>query len=165
MPSNFAVQAEQQLNLRLITMMPHKVKQIITDILLGKKNITHPKLQDRFFASIGRAEHFGARIFGASISSSKDCNQCGLCMRNCPKKNIRMLNGSPKFGFDCMWCLKCIYACPRNALSPRILKNAVLKNSFDLKTMSEMAQQNEHEIECKSSRSILRQGVIDYLMK
>jgi ferredoxin len=165
MPSNFAVQAEQQLNLRLITMMPHKVKQIITDILLGKKNITHPKLQDRFFASIGRAEHFGARFFGASISPSKDCNQCGLCMRNCPKKNIRMLNGSPKFGFDCMWCLKCIYACPRNALSPRILKNTVLKNSFDLKTMSVMAQQNEHEIECKSSRSILWQGVIDYLMK
>ncbi len=163
MPSNFATQAEEQLNLDLITVMPLKVEQIISDILSGEKNITRPKLQDRFFASVGRAEHLGAKIFGVSISASKECNQCGLCIRNCPKKNIRMNDETPKFGFDCMWCLKCIYACPQKALSPRVLKFAVLKNGFDLRMMSEMAYQHQRETDNTPTRNALWQGVIDYL--
>jgi ferredoxin len=163
MPSNFALQVEQQLNLNLITIMPQKTKKIINDILSSKKNTTHPKLQDRFFASFGRAEHFGARFFGASIHASKACNQCGLCIRNCPKRNIRMKNGMPMFGFCCLWCMKCIYSCPRKALSPRILKFSVLKNGFDLKTMNKLAQQDGNKIEYNSTRNVLWQGVIDYL--
>lgn len=163
MPSNFAIQAEQDLNSSLIAIMPQRVKQIISDILSGKKNISHPKLQDRLFATIGKAEHLGAKFWGRSIHSSKDCNKCGLCIRNCPKKNIQMKNGKPKFGFRCMWCLKCIYSCPQKALSPRILKFTVLKNGFDLEKLSEMSYQNRNEKEYQSHRSALWQGVIDYL--
>jgi len=165
MPSNFATQAEQSLNYSLITVMPQRVKHIITDILSGKEKFFRPKLQDRFFAAFGKAEHLGATFVGRSIRSSKACNKCGLCIRNCPKKNIQMKNGMPKFGFRCIWCLKCIYACPQKALSPRILKSIILKNGFDLEKMSKMSHQNLDEKDYKSHRSAIWQGVIDYLYK
>lgn len=163
MPSNFATQAEKQINLKLLSVMPKKVSQIIADLLSGKKNLTTPKLQDRFFASIGKAEHLGAKFFGVSIHASKQCNQCGLCVRNCPNKNIKMKDKMPKFGFHCLWCLKCIYACPQKALSPRILKFAVLKDGFNIDQLKKEAQRNEDTIKNNSSKNSLWKGVIDYI--
>lgn len=163
MPSNFALQAKEQLNLNLITVLPKKVNKIITDILSLEINITEPKLQDRFFRLLGNAEHLGSRLFGVSIHSSKACNQCGLCIRNCPKRNIQIKNGVPKFGFNCLWCMKCIYACPRMALSPRIMKFTVLKNGFDIKKMYEISIRNDNDMEYITTHNILWQGVIDYL--
>ena len=163
MPSNFLLQAKQQLNFDLINILPQKVNKIIADIMSGKKNILHPKLQDRILAFFGKTEHFGASMFGVSIHASKACNQCGLCVRNCPKKNIRMKNGRPKFGFRCLWCLKCIYSCPRKALIPRILKFSVLKRGFDIKQMNKVASQETFNSEHSYSQNILWQGVINYL--
>lgn len=163
MPSNFAIQADQQLNFDLIRVLPQKVKQIISDILSGKKNITRPKLQDRFLFKLGKAEHFGASLFGATLHATNTCNQCGLCIRNCPKHNIRMVNKRLKFGFGCIWCMKCIYSCPRKALSPRVLKFTVLKDGFDMKKMVKIANQNDNSKKPKYSQNILWQGVIDYL--
>ncbi|MFA9465265.1 MAG: 4Fe-4S dicluster domain-containing protein [Velocimicrobium sp.] len=123
----------------------------------------HPKLQDKILAFFGKAEHIGASIFGVSIHASKDCNQCGLCVRSCPKKNIRMKNGKPKFGVHCLWCLKCIYSCPRKALMPRIMKFSVLKSGFNIKHMTKIASQESFNPEHSYSQNILWQGVINYL--
>lgn len=165
MPSNFAVQAEQNINLSLLNVLPHKVQYIISDILSGEKNIIVPKLQDRCFAVIGKMEQIGARFFGALIRASKRCNQCGLCIHSCPKKNIKLVNGLPKFGFRCMFCLKCIYHCPMKALTPMIMKFTVLKNGFDLGKMCKLAGKENVNIGAnyKLQKDILWQGVIDYL--
>lgn len=163
MPSNFAVQAEKQLNLDLIHILPQKVNKIITDIMSGKKNILRPKLQDRIFAFLGKGEHFGAGLFAVFIYASDSCNKCGLCVRNCPKNNIRMKNGMPKFGVHCLWCMKCIYSCPRKALRPRIFKFSVLKKGFNIKQMIKEASQESCNQEHGYSKNILWQGVIDYL--
>ncbi|HEX3037704.1 MAG TPA: EFR1 family ferrodoxin [Oscillospiraceae bacterium] len=163
MPSNFAIQAKQQLNLDLINILPQKVNKIIGDIMSGKKNILHPKLRDRIFAFWGNAEHFGAGLFALSIHASNTCNQCGLCVKNCPKKNIRMKNGRPKFGSHCLWCMKCIYSCPRKALRTRIFKFAVLKKGFNIKQMAKEASQKSCNQKHGYSNDILWQGVINYL--
>lgn len=162
MPSNFAIQADEKLNLALIRIMPERVSQIIQDVLAGNKNITHPKLLDKLLAAFSIAEHIGAKLFGASIHASESCSGCALCVRECPKKNIRMKNGKPTFGFHCLWCMKCIYACPCKALSPRLLKFTVLKVGFDLKKMNRKAEQNS-DINYKFARNILWQGAIDYI--
>lgn len=128
----------------------------------GEKKINAPKRLDRILARIGKAETIGARFFGASIRASKQCNHCGLCAQNCPMQNIAMKQGCPKFGFHCLMCLKCIYACPQKALSPRILKFVVLKKGYDLTEMSKNAQ-----LPCKIKYSNAPnkhwQGIIDYL--
>lgn len=135
MPSNFAIQAEESLNLELVRVLPKRIHEIVEDIIRGKRRQTKPYRLDKFLSVIGKAEHLGAGFFGWTIYASDKCNRCGVCVRNCPVKNIRMKNGRPKFTFHCIWCMKCIYACPHNALSPRILSFLVLKKGFNIKKM------------------------------
>ncbi len=163
MPSNFATQAEQTINYGLLNILPEKVSHIIANIISGQKRITKPILKDRFFSSIGRAEHIGARFFGASIHANSSCTKCNLCINNCPNKNIKMVKGAPRFGFNCTWCLKCIYSCPCNSLSPGILKFAILKDGFDIKKMKEAAAQYTDQVEISKKQSTLWKGVADYL--
>jgi len=163
MPSNFAIQAEQQLNLDLINILPLKVNKIIIDIMSGKKNVLHPELQDRIFAFLGKGEHLGAGLFAISIRASSPCNQCGLCVQNCPKHNIQMKNGRPKFGIHCLWCMKCIYSCPHKALRPRIFQFSVLKKGFDIKQITKQARKESCNQKHDYSKNILWQGVINYL--
>jgi ferredoxin len=48
---------------------------------------------------------------------SSMCIGCGTCVKVCPKRNIRMLDGRPQFGTDCLQCLACLQYCPQEAIS------------------------------------------------
>lgn len=162
MPSNFGVETPDELSVRLINILPVKLKSITEDILSGNSNTIQPKLQDRLFAAAGRVEHFGAKFFGRFIHVSDSCNGCGQCVKNCPKENIRIHNGKIKFGFKCIWCLKCIYGCPCRAISPGILKFSVLENGFDINRVKRLADENRDDVS-KEISSTMWNGVIDYL--
>ena len=164
MPSNFAVQAERSINLSLMRALPGKVERIVEGILSGGERLTRPQVQDRLFAVLGRGEHVGARLFGASIRASKDCNLCGLCVENCPAGNIRCQDGRLKFGFRCIMCMKCIYRCPHHALAPRLGKFVVLKDGYDLHKLK-VEGETLQEPELLPEKSRAWQGVIDYLKK
>jgi flavodoxin/ferredoxin len=163
MPSNFATQVEPHLNRALLTVLPEKLETIINDLLEGKKRLTVPKTKDRLITVIGVAEHLGGNIFGKNLYATSDCNQCGLCVKNCPKKNIKMVNGRPKFGWRCMWCLKCIYACNRRAILPGIMKSIILKDGYDIRTMSRLAAKESRQEEYKSKSGDPWEGVMKYL--
>ena len=44
------------------------------------------------------------------------CIGCGQCERLCPRGNIRMVNGRPQIGTDCIQCLGCLQYCPKQAI-------------------------------------------------
>lgn len=163
MPSNYGTPTPQVLADKLLTILPRKVNLVIMDILDGKQNITTPKKQDRIFTSLGKMEHIGAKFFGASIHASDHCSHCGICVKNCPQKNIHLHNGIPKFGFACIWCMKCIYACPSKALSPRILKSVILKNGYNLKEMYKKVNKEAPSVQHENFEKKLWKGVINYL--
>lgn len=163
MPSNFATQAEPHLNLALLTVLPERLETIINDLLEGKKRLTVPKTKDRLITAFGVAEHLGGNLFGKNLYATSDCNQCGLCVKNCPKKNIKMVNGRPKFGWRCMWCLKCVYACNRRAILPGIMKSIILKDGYDIRTMSRLAAKESRQEEYKSKSGDPWEGVMKYL--
>ena len=48
---------------------------------------------------------------------SSMCVGCGTCAKVCPKDNIRMIDGKPQFGTDCLQCLACLQYCPQEAIS------------------------------------------------
>nr|WP_315024827.1 EFR1 family ferrodoxin [uncultured Aminipila sp.] len=162
MPSNFATPTPDELAIRLINILPLKVKSIISHILSNNHDMIEPEFQDRIFAAAGRAEHVGAKVFGRFIHVSDSCNGCRQCIKNCPKENISLHNGKVKFGFKCIWCLKCIYDCPCRALSPGIVKSSVLKNGFDINRVKEMANENSNDMN-KEITSTMWKGVIEYL--
>jgi len=47
---------------------------------------------------------------------AKVCTRCGLCEKKCPAINIRLLDGHVRFGWQCNCCLRCVYACPDEAI-------------------------------------------------
>jgi len=43
--------------------------------------------------------------------------ECGLCAEACPTRAIRLENGVPALGEDCIGCGQCVVACPTSALA------------------------------------------------
>lgn len=49
--------------------------------------------------------------------ATDDCNNCGLCRRECPMENIVPGNGArPAWGNHCAMCLRCYHRCPKHAI-------------------------------------------------
>ena len=44
------------------------------------------------------------------------CTGCGACAALCPTANIRMKDGRPLWGQDCIHCMACISHCPNEAI-------------------------------------------------
>ena len=45
------------------------------------------------------------------------CIGCGTCEKICPRQNIRLVGGKPRFGTDCIGCLSCVQFCPKGAIN------------------------------------------------
>ena len=44
------------------------------------------------------------------------CTRCGVCVRGCPRENIRLIKDGVEFGLDCDVCFRCIHRCPAEAI-------------------------------------------------
>jgi Fe-S-cluster-containing hydrogenase component 2 len=50
------------------------------------------------------------------IAAEAHCIGCGVCERVCPMGNIRLVDGRPQVGEDCISCLSCFHWCPQEAI-------------------------------------------------
>lgn len=50
------------------------------------------------------------------LYAGQECAACGLCERICPVQNVELSNGHPQFADHCMLCLRCLHACPQEAI-------------------------------------------------
>ena len=50
------------------------------------------------------------------FSVGNDCNQCGTCVKVCPRNNIKLDEHKPAYGGNCEFCLACINLCPQKAI-------------------------------------------------
>ncbi|MBI9052645.1 MAG: EFR1 family ferrodoxin [Bacteroidales bacterium] len=75
---------------------------------------------------------FVANIFGSKFHSlgldffktadesfiiNNECNNCGICVKVCPRQNINLENGKLQFNHNCELCHACIQWCPKFAIS------------------------------------------------
>ena len=109
------------------------IEQFSKDI--EASNISHKGIafKSNIVTFIGRAEPFASRFFGLELHAKKGCTQCGLCVRECPKKNIKMITeGKIHFGFKCIMCMRCIYKCPVQVITPRISKFIPISKGYSI---------------------------------
>jgi len=76
-------------------------------------------------------DKLGAPYFGRSLYANKKCTDCRLCEKRCPVGNISFESGKFKAGGKCLWCMKCVYSCPENAIHSRGLDFVQFKNGFN----------------------------------
>ena len=86
----------------------------------------------RFVSFVLRIEHPAMPWIGRHFHAAEDCIGCGACAALCPAGNIRMENGSPRFGKNCFGCMACAFACPKDAVRIGILDGWRVNGAYDL---------------------------------
>lgn len=72
---------------------------------------------DLLISPVSLGYYIGGRFFLSKtfIASSK-CNNCGLCVKECPTSSIRIVNGRPYWKLTCESCMRCLNHCPEKAI-------------------------------------------------
>ncbi len=133
MPLTILTSLPDQQVKKMITCSEEKIRKFADRIVSGQKKDRHVPFASKMITAFGRIEGFAARFFGLELHASDACTACGVCVNECPQKNIRFnSHNKPSFGFDCLMCLRCIYNCPEDAISPRFSKFIPLKEGYDI---------------------------------
>ena len=85
----------------------------------GKTDFASNKdiIQDLLISPIALAYYIVGRYFFAkSFYASSKCDNCNLCIRQCPVQAIRMINARPFWNLKCESCMKCMNNCPLRAI-------------------------------------------------
>ena len=92
-----------------------KAKKIGQDVLAKRATKAAPKKVINAVESAGWPTI--AKLKAKKFAVSDACVGCGQCAKLCPKGNIRLVDGKPQFGRDCIQCLSCLQYCPNSAIS------------------------------------------------
>ncbi|MBP1629145.1 MAG: hypothetical protein H6Q15_38 [Bacteroidetes bacterium] len=165
MPNNWMIPTSETLSLLLLDILPIKVNKIVDDIINGVRKRTSPILIDRLISYCGEGENKFTVKFGQNIITHDSCTACGLCVKNCPSKNISIIDQKASFDSKCDMCLGCIYSCPQGALEAGKWKFQIIKTGFSLKLLSKR-RINKSEIDIKQeAKGFLWSGVRKYLLE
>ncbi|MDU4959383.1 MAG: EFR1 family ferrodoxin [Sporomusaceae bacterium] len=165
MPCNVMVSTREPLAVRLLQVLPDKIRQAVNDIVSGSQRKRIPLWRDRLFSMLGELEKPGGRLWGRHIRAGGACNGCGCCVRNCPAGNIAIVAGRPRFGGKCHMCLSCLYGCRQKALVPGIGKFIILKEGYDLNSLIKKVPLTEAVDVDQIAEGYLWSGVKKYLLE
>lgn len=165
MPSNVFIHYHDIVSALLIKKLPVKAEEIVSDILAGKRISKKPLKIDYFFAMLGSIGRNYGKSFSKHLSVKDTCIGCSWCQNHCPRSNISMHNGKPSFGKECVICLRCVYGCPKKAISVSgFCKALILKDGYDMKTLEQSACSLPSELSLSSiANGYLYSGVRKYL--
>jgi len=72
---------------------------------------------DILVAPVSLLYYFIGRFFLAkTFYASGDCDNCDVCIKNCPMHAIINVKGKPFWTFKCESCMKCMGNCPKRAI-------------------------------------------------
>lgn len=122
LPSNW-ISVHPGLNAKTVKYLHDKNKQKVTafadKVFSGGSDFkaVHEIIQDIAISPISLGYYFVGRFFFAkSFYASKDCNNCDVCIKECPVKAIIKVDERPFWTFNCESCMKCMSNCPKNAI-------------------------------------------------
>ncbi len=121
LPSNW-ISVHPGLNSRTVKFIQEKEKARVlkfgNKILHGKYDFKALiEIFDILLSPIAILYYFIGRFFFAkTYFASSDCNNCDLCIRNCPVKAIRKVDNRPFWTFKCESCMRCMSNCPVKAI-------------------------------------------------
>jgi len=106
-----------------------KTNRFAEKILSGKKAckglISLPV--DLLISPISAGYYFYGRfMLSKTFIAGSKCNNCGLCIKECPLNAIRMKNNRPFWTWRCESCMHCMNSCPIKAIETPHLFTFVL---------------------------------------
>lgn len=72
---------------------------------------------DLLVSPLALGYYIGGRFFlSKTFIASYKCNNCGLCIKECPTSSIRFVNNRPYWKITCESCMRCLNHCPLRAI-------------------------------------------------
>jgi len=147
MPSNWLKGFDELMQKKLCQEAIKETKKIASEIFEEKEIIKKPGILARISSFIFKIESFGAHFVAKDFYVLKSCNNCGVCVDNCPMENIYRKRGRIKFGWKCVLCMRCLYSCPKKSIVPIFYKFMVIKEGYDIKKVfNEVSKENENQL-------------------
>jgi ferredoxin/flavodoxin len=113
-----------------------KVEKHAEKILINRSDFIAYRdiLQDILVSPIAIGYYIYVRFFLAkTLYASKKCNNCDLCIKQCPVQAIEKINSRPFWKLKCESCMKCINSCPQRAIETAhgiVLISIILANTL-----------------------------------
>ena len=107
-------------NRRIVREADEKLARVAKQI---REQGCYPQEGLSFFSHL--AGLFGQRLwfygkttgYSDQLKVSDACVGCGLCVQNCPMKNLSVKDGKAVAGNQCTMCYRCISHCPKQAMT------------------------------------------------
>ena len=120
MPVTMLVAVDTKTGQELVQTAEARITEIATALTDGATDVLQASTRARIMNTLGKAESLAARAFGLELHATDACTSCELCWTDCPMGNIKEgKDGKPRFGANCLMCLRCVYRCPTQAIKPR----------------------------------------------
>jgi Pyruvate/2-oxoacid:ferredoxin oxidoreductase delta subunit len=72
---------------------------------------------DLAIAPIAFGYYIAGRFFlSKTFFAGSRCNNCGICIRECPTSSIKLVNDRPYWKLTCESCMRCLNNCPTDAI-------------------------------------------------
>ena len=72
---------------------------------------------DLLISPIALGYYVGGRFFlSKTFIANYNCNNCGLCIRECPTSSIKLVGNRPYWKLTCESCMRCLNHCPERAI-------------------------------------------------
>ena len=93
-----------------------KAAEVAAAVLAGKRSEKRPPREAAFeLMSKGLGKTHARRV--KKFAANDSCIGCGTCEKICPRSNIQLVGGMPRFGPNCIGCLSCVQFCPKQAIN------------------------------------------------
>jgi ferredoxin len=96
-----------------------RVTEFAEKILSGKRvyRALYDIIQDLIISPVTLGYLLMGRFFfSKSYFASRECNQCMLCLKECPVKAISIVDGRMFWSVKCESCMHCMNICPKQAI-------------------------------------------------
>jgi len=72
---------------------------------------------DLLVSPVAVAYYIGGRFFlSKTFIANNKCNNCGICIKECPTSSIRLINNRPYWKLTCESCMRCLNHCPQRTI-------------------------------------------------
>jgi ferredoxin len=103
----------------MFTKCKRQSEAFINKILDGKRNYRSlfDILQDLLVSPIAFGYYFVGRFMLAkTFYAARSCDNCGLCISQCPVKAISLVQNRPFWSYRCESCMKCMNSCVNKSI-------------------------------------------------
>lgn len=123
MPYNIIFRHSDPMAARMWRTAELRIKNAADEIAAERGAVEKVNILRRFVAFVLRIEHTAMPLIGRHFKATENCVGCGICARECPQGNIKMVDGKPEFGKTCVGCMACAFTCPKDALKISLLNS------------------------------------------